>query len=177
MKCSEFENLSMLYFDGGVDEQQKIDINEHIKICSSCRDSFNSMKRMIELLETEEEFKIDEGFTDQVMAKVNEYEESRIRTSKLIEKLAYPSAALFLCTGLLMWFLFIRNINVNYIVFRLINMLVILMDTIVAVLLNRSVLNFIRYVNSQLQFFMPVSLILIGIIAATGKYQEDREKA
>jgi len=178
MNCTEFENLSMLYFDGDASAQQVTELHEHIDICSSCRVSFESMKETIEMLEAQEEFDIGENFTREVMSKVRDYEESRIRTSALIEKMAFPLIAVIICMGSLTWYLILNNIHIGFVLYRLINLAVLLLDTVASLILYSRILDYFKFMNSQLQVILPITLIFIGIMIYFGKnIENDHENA
>jgi hypothetical protein len=178
MNCTEFENLSMLYFDGETTEDQVTQLHQHMDICSSCREYFESMKETLELLDTKDEFEIDDKFTADVMAKVNEYEECKARTSMLVEKIFFPLVAVIIGMGALTWYIILNNIPMGFVLYRLINGAVFLLDAAAWVILTSHLVEYIKYINEQLQFILPIVFIIIGIMVSSGKeYKEVKKNA
>lgn len=178
MNCTEFENLSMLYFDGETSEQQATELHEHMDNCSSCREYFESMKETLELLETKAEFEIDEKFTADVMAKVNEYEECKARTAAFVEKIFIPLAAIIIAMGSLTWYVIFNNIRIGFVLYRFVNVAIYLIDAVIAVILSSQLMDYFKFINGQLQFILPITLIIIGIMVSRGKeYSEDQNNA
>lgn len=164
MNCTKFEELSMLYFDGGANDQQINALKEHVNICSSCKEAFESMKSMIDLLELPEEVHIDEKFTADIMEKVCAFEESKLRTSKLLEKIALPVSVSFLILGAFLWIFILNNVNIGLLLYRGINLAKVIIDVIITTILSFNIIGYINFANEQLQLLMPISLVFVGII-------------
>jgi len=164
MNCTEFEKLSMLYFDGEANEQQISVLKEHVDICNSCRASFRSMKSIIELLEIPEEFSLDDSFTADVMKKVSAFEESKLKTSKFLERIALPASATFLVFGVFLWMFLLNNVNVGLVLYRMINFAKVVVDVILTTILSFNLIGYLNYINEQFQVLMPITLVFVGII-------------
>jgi hypothetical protein len=176
MNCAEFQNLSMLYFDGETNEQQVTELHEHMDICSSCREYFESMKQTLELLEVKEEFEIDDKFTQEVMAKVNEYEECQARTSMFVEKIFLPLVAVIISMGALTWYVILNNIRIGFVLYRMVNAAIFLIDIAASAFLSSHIADYFKFINSQMQLILPITLIIIGIMYGKG-YKNDQNNA
>lgn len=175
MNCIKFEELVMEYFDGTADDEQIKELNEHAKICSSCRESFESMKKVIDMLEEPEEIPIDDSFTADVMSKVTAYEESRATTQQLLEKIIYPISAAFVLTGIFLWMYIINNVNMAVVLYRFIKLTRVLIYSVVATLMSSGLIQYASFLNSQLHLLIPLALVVVGIFLSSDKYNGEKE--
>lgn len=175
MNCMKFEELAMEYFDGTANEEQINELNEHTKICGSCRESFESMKKVIDVLEEPEEINIDDKFTADVMAKVTAYEESRAAAAQLLEKIIYPVSAAIVLTGIFLWMYIINNINLAVVIYRFFKLTKVLAYSLLAALLNSGIMEYAGFLNTQLHLLIPLSLVIIGLFLSSDKYNREKE--
>jgi anti-sigma factor RsiW len=68
----------MKYFDGTVNETERLQLMQHLKTCEKCSNEFDSLKDIFNCLEEEDNhIEPPANFEEQVMAKVNLYEADR----------------------------------------------------------------------------------------------------
>ncbi|MCR4416843.1 MAG: zf-HC2 domain-containing protein [Ignavibacteria bacterium] len=53
MFCDDYKKLMIEYFDMGLKDQDKIRLDEHLEICSSCKTEFNELEKLFNSLERE----------------------------------------------------------------------------------------------------------------------------
>lgn len=53
MFCDDYKKLMIEYFDTGLKDQDKIRLDEHLEICSSCKTEFNELEKLFNSLERE----------------------------------------------------------------------------------------------------------------------------
>lgn len=175
MNCIKFDELAMLYFDGTANEEQIKELKEHSEACSSCRESFESMKKVIDMLEEPEEINIDDKFTADAMANVTAYEESRAGTQQLLERIIYPISAAFVLTGIFLWMYIINNVNLAVVLYRIITLTKLLVYSIIATLMSSGLIDYASFLNSQIHFLIPLSLVIIGIFLSSDNYNGKKE--
>lgn len=175
MNCIQFEELTMQYLDGSATQEQINEMKEHSEACSSCRESFEAMKKVIDMLEEPEEISIDDKFTADVMAKVTAYEESRVNTQRFLEIIIYPLSAAFVLTGIFFWMYIINNVNMAVVLYRLITFSKVLIYSILATIMSSGLLEYASFLNSQLHLLIPLSLVIIGIYISSDNYNGKKE--
>ncbi len=62
MKCNEIRELLSLYIDRMLDENQLKEIEEHLSTCDACKNEYNEMKEMIDLLGQAEMLPVPDAF-------------------------------------------------------------------------------------------------------------------
>lgn len=62
MKCNEIRELLSLYIDRMLDEDQLKAVEEHLSACEACRNEYNEMKEMIDLLGQTEMLAVPDAF-------------------------------------------------------------------------------------------------------------------
>ncbi len=78
MNCNTSNDLIMKYFDGTVNETERLQLMQHLKTCEKCSNEFDSLKDIFNCLEEEDNhIEPPANFEEQVMAKVNLYEADR----------------------------------------------------------------------------------------------------
>lgn len=77
MNCNRSNDLIMKYFDGTVNESERLQLMQHINTCKSCCDEFESLKDIFNCLEEDNHIEPPVNFEEQVMQKVNSYEDDR----------------------------------------------------------------------------------------------------
>lgn len=175
MNCIKFEELAMQYFDSTATKEQIDEMEEHFKDCSSCKESFEAMKKVIDMLEEPEEINIDGKFTADVMDKVTAYEECRVNTQRLLEKIIYPISAAFVLTGIFFWMYVINNVNLAVVLYRLMTFAKVLVYSILATLMSSGLIEYASFLNSQLHLLIPLALVIVGIYISSDSYNGKKE--
>lgn len=175
MNCTEFEKLSMNYFDGEANEEQIAALKEHMVNCDCCRESFDSMNRIIELMEEPEDFNIDDNFTQEIMSKIEAYEENRKKTAELLKKLVIPVSVFTAVMGVMGWLLLFKYVNFAYILYSFFRVSKIVVEVTVAAIISSDLRTYAELINTQLQYLLPMVLILFGIKLATEKSKDNNE--
>lgn len=70
MKCSEFERLEMKYLDGNISDREYGAMREHMSLCDNCRRDFELYARLNEGFAELDEPTVPDGFTTDVMRRV-----------------------------------------------------------------------------------------------------------
>ncbi|MEJ5305074.1 MAG: zf-HC2 domain-containing protein [Ignavibacteria bacterium] len=61
MFCDDYKKLMIEYFDTGLKDQDKIRLDEHLEICSSCKMEFNELEKLFNSLERENQIVLVES--------------------------------------------------------------------------------------------------------------------
>lgn len=93
MKCNEAELLIMEYFDGGLMKEKLDLLVAHFSECEACKLEFESMKSVLEAVESLPELEPDENFTQSVMKKV-EKKGWQLRTERYFSGFLWAAALL-----------------------------------------------------------------------------------
>ncbi len=93
MKCNEAELLIMEYFDGGLMKEKLDLLVAHFSECEACKLEFESMKTVLEAVESLPELEPGENFTQNVMKKV-EKKGWQLRTERYFSGVLWAAALL-----------------------------------------------------------------------------------
>lgn len=93
MKCNEIEILIMEYFDGALKKERLDNLLEHFSQCKTCEEEFNSMKAVLEAVESLPQLEPEAGFVKNVMMVV-EKRKWKIKTEQYFSSVMW-AAALF----------------------------------------------------------------------------------
>ncbi len=77
MNCNTSSDSMMRYFDGNINDIEKLQMKQHLKSCKKCREEFESLNEIFNCLEKENQIEPPMDFEAQVMQKVSLYEDSR----------------------------------------------------------------------------------------------------
>jgi len=76
MKCCDAEKYIMKYMDGEISQKEGEELNQHIKECQNCKESFLFYDNMIQLLEQMPMHEAPEDFEINVMMKIQALEQT-----------------------------------------------------------------------------------------------------
>ena len=79
MKCYNTEKYIMKYMDGEISQKEGEELNQHIKECQNCKESFLFYYNMIQLLEQMPMHEAPEDFEINVMMKIQALEQTEQR--------------------------------------------------------------------------------------------------
>ena len=79
MKCCDAEKYIMKYMDGEISQKEGEELNQHIKECQNCKESFLFYDNMIQLLEQMPMHEAPEDFEINVMMKIQALEQTEQR--------------------------------------------------------------------------------------------------
>ena len=105
MNCKAAENLIMNYMDNTLSEQDALKLNEHLKVCSECREAFEMYEMITNDFEAEE-FLVSapENFEEELMLKIQnitpDYLTRKKMTMEEIHSVIWGSFAVLLGIGL-----------------------------------------------------------------------------
>lgn len=85
MKCNEYRELLSLYIDRMLDEDQSVEVEEHLSACESCRKEYHEMKVMLDLLGQAEMLAVPDAFRFRLKKALKEEKRDMI-VSGIIEK-------------------------------------------------------------------------------------------
>src|SRR5690606_27891473 len=85
MKCNEIRELLSLYIDRMLDEDQSAGVEEHLSACEECRNEYNEMKEMLELLGQAEMLAVPDAFRFRLKKALKEEKQDMI-DSGIIQK-------------------------------------------------------------------------------------------
>lgn len=84
MNCEQSNEWMMQYFDGTLDDIKTAQMKQHFKVCSPCSRDFKQLSQLMGVLEADDAVCPPDGFTVQVMKRIEKYEALRMyRRSKL----------------------------------------------------------------------------------------------
>lgn len=78
MKCNEIRELLSLYIDQMLDEGQAKEMEEHLSACDACRNEYNELKGMINLLGQAEMIPVPDAFSFRLKKALNEEKQNRM---------------------------------------------------------------------------------------------------
>ncbi|PYG85698.1 osteopetrosis-associated transmembrane protein 1 precursor [Ruminiclostridium sufflavum DSM 19573] len=70
MRCEDFRNHIMKFFDKELNDIEEAQLKQHLKICKNCSDEFNKLKEVIDFVEQDSEIEPPEDFELQVMSRI-----------------------------------------------------------------------------------------------------------
>jgi hypothetical protein len=70
MKCKQYQNLIMQYFDHELDKEEKDLLDQHIGSCSSCRALFDKLNGILNVLEQSQQIEVDPELERSVFARI-----------------------------------------------------------------------------------------------------------
>jgi anti-sigma factor RsiW len=77
MECSDVQEKLSAYVDGMVSSEEKMFIDEHLKVCQKCNDSLAALKKTLQYVRDLEEVEPPPWLVQKVMARVREEAEQR----------------------------------------------------------------------------------------------------
>lgn len=80
MKCCDAEKYIMKYIDGEISQKEGEELNQHIRECQNCKESFLFYDNMIQLLEQMPMYEAPENFETNVMMKIQALEQTEQRS-------------------------------------------------------------------------------------------------
>jgi len=72
MKCNEIRELLSLYIDRMLDENQLKEVEEHLSTCDACKNEYNELKEMLDLLGQAEMVPVPDAFGIRLKKALNE---------------------------------------------------------------------------------------------------------
>ncbi|EOD00938.1 anti-sigma factor family protein [Caldisalinibacter kiritimatiensis] len=109
MECKEVMNNIDKYFEKKLDDFQVYSIEKHLQTCKSCREEYEEMEAIFDILSSHQVVLPPPNLTDKIM--------SEIKTSKKIYKIRQTTkriwGASFIAAGLLIIILNISSIGYN----------------------------------------------------------------
>lgn len=93
MNCKDYQKQIISYLDGELHQSIAYDLEEHMKGCPECEESFNILMKAYNLIEVEKsEFKLDSFMSARILARLKD-KESRY-SSKVLNLRYYTVASL-----------------------------------------------------------------------------------
>lgn len=80
MKCNEIRELLSLYIDRMLDEKQLKEVEEHLSTCDACKNEYNEMKEMLDLLGQAEMLPVPDAFSFRLKKALKEEVQNRTDT-------------------------------------------------------------------------------------------------
>ncbi len=92
VNCNEIKDMLSLYIDGELDEKEKKTVEEHVKICESCRYELEQYQKMINMLQNLVEEEPPKGYCNRLHEKLLKVKKQK-KTSTRSRWLKYGSIA------------------------------------------------------------------------------------
>lgn len=70
MKCNEYQDLMMKFFDKSLNDIEEARFKQHLKVCNSCNEEFLSLKEILFEIEQDSAAEPPENFELQVMSRI-----------------------------------------------------------------------------------------------------------
>lgn len=83
MKCNEIRELLSLYIDGMLEEDQLKIVEEHLTACEACRNEYNEMKEMLDLLGQADMVPVPDAFEFRLKKALKEEKQKMIESGTL----------------------------------------------------------------------------------------------
>lgn len=87
MQCKDTQKTLSAYFEGVISSAEKKGIEDHLKVCPSCRKALEDLKKAGDLVRRLDEIEPPPWLTEKIMARIREEEEQK---GGFIRKLFYP---------------------------------------------------------------------------------------
>jgi predicted anti-sigma-YlaC factor YlaD len=94
MKCSKARRKISLYMDGELESNDKVLLKLHLVQCNRCAKEFEEIERLHSLFAHADRFSAPQGFSMEVMLKVNDYQSRSFSLSSLFVRFAQAAAVL-----------------------------------------------------------------------------------
>jgi len=83
MKCNEIRELLSLYIDQMLDESQVKEVEEHLSACDACRNEYNELKEMLDLLGHAEMIPVPDAFQFRLKKALKEEKQSMLASGMI----------------------------------------------------------------------------------------------
>jgi len=83
MKCNEIRELLSLYIDQMLDESQIKEVEEHLSACDACRNEYNELKEMVDLLGHAEMIPVPAAFDFRLKKALKEEKQSMLASGMI----------------------------------------------------------------------------------------------
>ncbi len=83
MKCNDIRELLSLYIDQMLDESQVKEVEEHLSACDACRNEYNELKEMLDLLGHAEMIPVPDTFHFRLKKALKEEKQSMLATGMI----------------------------------------------------------------------------------------------
>jgi len=83
MDCDKVKQLLSSYIDGELNEEEKIEFDNHIAKCSSCKEEFNDILKVLDILHSIPEVELPADFKEGLHKKLVEVKQQEIRPFRI----------------------------------------------------------------------------------------------
>ena len=112
MNCEISKDYMMKYFDGELNDMEKVQFRQHLKSCSSCSDEFNYMEAIFTTLDSQTNIEPPASFEAMVMEKVGVIEKQRSEKNSRHLVLLYNGATILSIILLLIFVADLKQVSV-----------------------------------------------------------------